>query len=158
MKITVSVACALLLLGPWDTPGCASKKATPRSARKIPAGVRELTFDISKSERKKMGPSVAVCTTREQLELELGQEVGKAIWGKIDPKKEGVVVLGIWDTWSLPKYDGFLIRKVKAEGLTTLRFKYDFCCDDTFLFFLGVEWPTRCKAYAIPRGAAVALD
>ena len=56
-------------------------------------------------------------------------------------------------------YDGFIIRKVKAEGTTTLRFKYSFENDHhPCTFYLGFEWPTRCKVYAIPRGAAVALD
>ena len=158
MKTVVSFACVVIFLGASDTRSHAGDGPNPQSAQELPDGVRELTFDIQKCARTKKGASVTICTTREQVEQELGQDVAKAVWAKIDPKKEVAVVLGIWDVLQDPGSDRFAIREVKAEGSTTLRFKYEPRNSQLFNFLIGFEWPTRCKVYAVPRGAAVGLD
>src|SRR5439155_23584584 len=99
MRVLTSLAFAVAILGASAFPSQGQDKPTPTPARDTPPGVRELTLDIPKCERTKKGPSVAVCTTRDQLEVELGKEAGNGVWGQIDPKTEAVVVLGIWDTY-----------------------------------------------------------
>jgi hypothetical protein len=156
MRIVLSFTVAFLCLPTWANHGNTKERPGPVSSATLPNGVRELTFDIGKCSRQKRGQCIAICTTREQVTQELGQEVGMAIWGQIDPKKEAVVVIGIADTCLDPALDKFIVREVKAEGTLTLRFRYDEGSGPHFL--LGFEWPGRCKAYAVPRGAAVGLD
>lgn len=127
----------------------------------LPTGVRELQLDSTQCKRTKVGPSVSVCTSEQQAEAELGEEEGKAVWEQVDPKTESLVVVGYNDTGVMPKYDQFEVREVKAAAGSTYRFKYgtgDRDGKQRFAHLIGVEWPSRCKVYAVPKGAAVALD
>lgn len=136
----------------------ASEAAAPVAA--LPKGVRELKLDCGRCKRAKVGPSVGVCTSQQQAEAELGEVEGKAVWKQIDPKTEVLVVVGYNDTGVVPEYDLFEVQTVKTDEGPLYRFKH--VVGDSkkqpFPNFLTVEWPSRCKVYAAPKGSAVALD
>src|SRR5262249_5134669 len=116
-------------------------------------------FDIDKlGYQKKRGTRLELCTTREQLEAELGPRVAAQVWGQIDASKESVVVVGYPDTFLPPDQERIRARVVKAEGVTNVLFKHEFGSGKTFNFLLGFEWPGRCRALAVPRDAAVGWD
>lgn len=124
-------------------------------------GVRELKLDCGRCKRAKVGPSVGVCTSQQQAEAELGEVEGKAAWKQIDPKAEVLVVVGYNDTGVMPEYDLFEVHAVKTDEGPLYRFKHvvgDRSGDQKFTHLIGVEWPSRCKVYAVPKGSAVALD
>ena len=50
------------------------------------------------------------------------------------------------------------ILKAFARLDTTIRFKYNPGQGYKFIFWTALEWPTRCKVFAVPRGAAIGLD
>src|SRR5262245_21568843 len=108
MKFTVALTTALSFLGgiamvgraqlPKSDAATQSPQTTP-SAEATPQ-VRELAFDIDKLEyQKKHGRRLEFCTTRAQLEPELGARVAAQVWGQIDAAKEAVVILGYPDTF-----------------------------------------------------------